>query len=366
MGSGVTIRPSGPRSTRLAPPNTAGATLSGWPSSSLQSSASAGGSSVSSSSATAAAAPATVAAAEDPSPRATGMSESAASARPAGTSRPARRQAAAKPRYSRSASGAVSRARSVPPRSITTGFPPRVAWAVTRSQRPTATPTQSNPAPRLDVEPATRTVTLARIPVSFRETEKPAQCHAAGNHHDHFGCMLIHTARVRQRQGGSMAKIRVGILGATGAVGQRFLQLLERHPQFTVTALAASDRSQGRPYAEACTWRLPGDVPPTAAALVVQAPEPPLDCDVVFSSLPSDVAGPVETRFARAGYRVVTNSSPHRMDDAVPLLIPEVNPDQLALLDACKATGGGFIVANPNCWTVMIALALVPLAARFC
>jgi len=162
-----------------------------------------------------------------------------------------------------------------------------------------------------------------------------------------------------------MGKIRVGILGATGTVGQRFLQLLERHPQFTVTALAASDRSQGRPYAEACTWRLPGDVPPTAAALVVQAPEPPLDCDVVFSSLPSDVAGSVETRFARAGYRVVTNSSPHRMDDAVPLLIPEVNPDQLVLLDACKATGGGFIVANPNCSTVMIALALAPLAARF-
>src|SRR5437660_3689767 len=177
---------------------------------------------------------------------------------------------------------------------------------------------------------------------------------------------MFNTRRGRwMRQGGSMAKIRVGILGATGAVGQRFLQLLECHPQFVVTALAASDRSQGRPYAEACTWRLPGDVPRTAAALVVQAPEPPLDCDVVFSSLPSDVAGPVETRFARAGYRVVTNSSPHRMDDAVPLLIPEVNPNQLALLDACKATGGGFIVANPNCSTVMIALALAPLAARF-
>src|SRR6266550_569846 len=211
IGSGVTTRPSGPRSTRLAPPNTAGATLSGWPSSSVQSSASAVGSSVSSSSAAATAAPATVAAAEDPSPRATGMSESAASARPAGTSRPARRQAAAKPRYSRSASGAVSRVRSVPARSIAkgaTGFP--AAWyparAVTRSQRPTATPTQSNPAPRLDVEPATRTVTLARIALRVRETEKPAQCHAAGgrflarsltwrqyaaNHHDHFGCMYV-------------------------------------------------------------------------------------------------------------------------------------------------------------------------------
>jgi len=160
-----------------------------------------------------------------------------------------------------------------------------------------------------------------------------------------------------------MAKIRVGILGATGAVGQRFLQLLDRHPQFVVTALAASDRSQGRPYAEACTWRLPGDVPPTAAALVVQAPEPPLACDLVFSGLPADVAGPIETRFAQAGYPVISNSSSHRMDDGVPLLVPEVNPDHLALLKA--RSGRGFIVTNPNCSTVMIALALAPLAARF-
>src|SRR5256886_15522253 len=171
--------------------------------------------------------------------------------------------------------------------------------------------------------------------------------------------------RRRGRQGAAMAKIRVGILGATGTVGQRFLQLLEHHPQFTVTALAAAARSEGKPYAGACVWRLPGAVPDAVRALVVQAPEPPLDCDIVFSSLPSDIAGSVETRFARAGYRVVTNSSPHRMDDAVPLLIPEVNPGHLALLDACKGTGGGFIVANPNCSTVMIALALAPLAARF-
>src|SRR2546426_12134468 len=171
--------------------------------------------------------------------------------------------------------------------------------------------------------------------------------------------------RRRGRQGAAMEKLRVGILGATGTVGQRFLQLLEQHPRFSVTALAASDRSQGKPYAAACAWRLPGAVPDAMRDLVVQAPEPPLDCDDVFSSLPADIAGPVETRFARAGYRVVTNSSPHRMDDAVPLLIPEVNPDHLALLDACKATGGGFIVANPNCSTVMIALALAPLAARF-
>ncbi len=164
-----------------------------------------------------------------------------------------------------------------------------------------------------------------------------------------------------------MTRLRVGILGATGAVGQRFLQLLEDHPQFVVTALAASDRSQGKPYAEACAWRLPGggDAPATVRGMVVRDAEPPLECDVVFSSLPADVAGPVETRFARAGYPVISNSSPHRMDEQVPLLVPEVNPEHLALLDACKGTGGGYIVTNPNCSAVMIALALAPLAARF-
>ena len=164
---------------------------------------------------------------------------------------------------------------------------------------------------------------------------------------------------------GAMARIRVGILGATGTVGQRFLALLANHPHFVVTAVAASDRSQGKPYGEACAWRLPGDMPPGVAALVVRAPEPPLECDVVFSSLPADVAGEVEAGFARAGYAVISNSSSHRMDDAVPLLIPEVNPDHLALLDACPGAGRGFIVTNPNCSTVMIALALAPLAARF-
>src|SRR5205085_9202657 len=204
----------------------------------------------------------------------------------------------------------------------------------------------------------------------FRETEKPG--HATpravvwqSTTSTAVVCMFNTRRRRPVRQGAAMGTVRVGILGATGTVGQRFLQLLEQHPQFTVTALAASDRSQGRPYAEACAWRLPGAVPDGQRGLVVQAPEPPLDCDIVFSSLPSDVAGPVETRFARAGYPVLTNSSPHRMDDAVPLLIPEVNPDHLALLDACKQTGGGFIVANPNCSTVMIALAVAPLAARF-
>ena len=168
-----------------------------------------------------------------------------------------------------------------------------------------------------------------------------------------------------------MAKIRVGILGATGAVGQRFLQLLEHHPHFVVTALAASDRSQGKPYKDACPWRLPGDVPTAVAGLVVRAPEPPLDCDVVFSSLPADVAGPLEARFAAAGYPLISNSSSHRMDDGVPLLVPEVNPDHLALLGepqsrkGGRGPGTGFIVTNPNCSTVMIALALAPLAREF-
>src|SRR5437867_12666355 len=136
--------------------------------------------------------------------------------------------------------------------------------------------------------------------------------------------------RHRVRQGAAMGELRLRRLGATGTVGQRLLQLLERHPQFTVTALAASDRSQGKPYAAACAWRLPGALPDAVRGLVVQSPEPPLDCDVVFSSLPSDVAGPVGTRFARAGCRSVTTSSPRRIDDAVALLSPAANPGQLA------------------------------------
>ena len=163
-----------------------------------------------------------------------------------------------------------------------------------------------------------------------------------------------------------MGRIRTGILGATGTVGQRLIALLEHHPQFTVTALAASDRSEGKRYAEACSWRLPGEMPGAVRPLVVQAPRPPLDCDVVLSSLPSDIAGPIELDFARAGYPVISNSASHRMDEHVPLLLPEANPEHLALLD-CDAgsRGRGFIVTNPNCSTIMIALTLAPLAARF-
>lgn len=162
-------------------------------------------------------------------------------------------------------------------------------------------------------------------------------------------------------------KFRVGILGATGTVGQRFIQLLQGHPQFEVTALAASGRSQGKHYAEACSWRLTGDMPESVSNLLVQAPEPPLDCDLVFSSLPGDIARETEGRFAAAGYPVISNSSAYRMDEDVPLLIPEVNPDHLSLLtkQQTKFAHGGFIVTNPNCSTIMLALALAPLHSQF-
>src|ERR1700704_6269260 len=165
-----------------------------------------------------------------------------------------------------------------------------------------------------------------------------------------------------------MSKFRVGILGATGVVGQRFIQLLEGHPQFEVTALAASDRSQGKTYAEACTWRLPGEMPELVKKIVVQSPAPPLDCDFVFSSLPGEIAGDTEEKFARAGFPVITNSSSHRMVADVPLLIPEVNPEHLELITAqrvARGYGRGFIVTNPNCSTIVIAMALAPLHRAF-
>jgi aspartate-semialdehyde dehydrogenase len=150
-------------------------------------------------------------------------------------------------------------------------------------------------------------------------------------------------------------------------VGQRFIQLLADHPQFEVTALAASDRSQGKRYDEACAWRLAGEVPLAIKSMPVQAPRPPLDCDLVFSSLPGDIAREAEGSFARAGYPVISNSSAYRMDEDVPLLIPEVNHAHLGLLERQRAKNpsGGFIVTNPNCSTIMLAMALAPLQIAF-
>ena len=163
-------------------------------------------------------------------------------------------------------------------------------------------------------------------------------------------------------------KFRVGILGATGIVGQRFIQLLENHPQFEITALAASDRSQGKTFQEACTWRLAGEMPAFVKSMTVKAPQPPLDCELIFSSLPGDIARETEGSFGAAGYPVISNSSAYRMDADVPLLIPEVNHDHLALLDSQRKRRDGqkgFIVTNPNCSTIMLALALAPLHAKF-
>lgn len=165
-----------------------------------------------------------------------------------------------------------------------------------------------------------------------------------------------------------MKKYRVGILGATGTVGQRFAQLLEEHPQFEVTAMAASDRSAGKMYGEACAWKLPGTIPGNVRDIVVQPIEPPLDCDIVFSSLPSNVARETEEAFARAGYPVISNSSSYRMDEDVPLLIPEVNGDHTGLIKRQQENRGfskGFIVTNPNCAVISFAPPLAALHRKF-
>jgi len=163
-------------------------------------------------------------------------------------------------------------------------------------------------------------------------------------------------------------KHRVGILGATGTVGQRFVQLLENHPQFEITALAASDRSAGKPFAEACAWKLAGAMPEYVKNIMVEPIAPPLDCDFVFSSLPSNVARETEEAFARAGFPVISNSSAYRMDADVPLLIPEINFEHLGLIEIQKRRRGfdkGFIITNPNCAIMSFAPPLAALDRRF-
>jgi len=165
-----------------------------------------------------------------------------------------------------------------------------------------------------------------------------------------------------------MNPIRVGILGATGTVGQRFIQLLSGNPWFEITALAASDRSVGLPYQQAAVWRISADCPEQVRSIVVQPCEPQLDCQLVFSALPADTAAVLEERFAQAGYAVLSNASSHRMDSDVPLLIPEVNPEHTALIRhqrRARGWGKGFIVTNPNCSSTGLVLALKPLHDAF-
>jgi aspartate-semialdehyde dehydrogenase len=159
-----------------------------------------------------------------------------------------------------------------------------------------------------------------------------------------------------------MSKIPVGVLGATGAVGQRFVQLLAEHPWFEIAEVAASDRSAGKPYREACAWRLPSAPPRAVSDLVVTGCDAPFRSRLLFSGLDSSVAGEIESALAARGHAVVSNSRNHRMDADVPLLIPEVNPDHLEALAAQRRrTGGGYIVTNPNCTVVGLAMALAPL-----
>jgi aspartate-semialdehyde dehydrogenase len=162
-------------------------------------------------------------------------------------------------------------------------------------------------------------------------------------------------------------KIPVAVLGATGTVGQKFVRLLAEHPWFELTAVAASSTSAGKPYGEATRWRETQPLPSGVAGMVVRDCTPQLPARIVFSALDAQVAGPIEQQFARAGALVVTNARTHRLEPDVPLLIPEVNADHLALIDCQRESRGwpGAILANPNCSTAALALALAPLHRAF-
>ena len=167
-----------------------------------------------------------------------------------------------------------------------------------------------------------------------------------------------------------MERRKIGILGATGMVGQRFIQLLHNHPWFEIAWLAASDRSAGKLYAEACKWKLDTPLPAKIAAMTVQPNVPEATTDlpkIIFAALDADVARELEPKFAAAGCAVISNSSAFRMTADVPLVVPEVNADHLALIEyqSWRKDSGGYIVTNPNCCAIGLVLALAPLHARF-
>ena len=162
-------------------------------------------------------------------------------------------------------------------------------------------------------------------------------------------------------------KRKVAILGATGAVGQRYIQLLQGHPWFKVEVLAASERSAGKKYKNACNWVIESDLPKeiaemTVADTTVDSVEKAGDVDLIFTSLPGDLAGPVEENFA-ALYPVFSKASAHRMEKDVPLLVPEVNPEHLELIPIQQKNRNwkGFISTDPNCSTIQMAMTLKPL-----
>jgi len=162
-------------------------------------------------------------------------------------------------------------------------------------------------------------------------------------------------------------RIPVGILGATGMVGQRYIQLLENHPWFEIAWLAASDRSSGKPYGEAAKWRLDTPLPERIAKMVVAPAEPEGAPRVIFSSIDTGIAREMEPKFAAAGCALLSNSSAFRMTPNVPLVIPEVNAEHLHLIEEqpWRKESGGYIVTNPNCSTIGLVMALKPIQERF-
>ena len=164
-------------------------------------------------------------------------------------------------------------------------------------------------------------------------------------------------------------KRKVAVLGATGMMGQKFVQLLAHHPWFEVSAVAASDKSVGKTYASSIGSRKEATLPDGLGGLVLAEPKPRAldDPDIAFSSLPSEAAGPVEEEFAHAGMPVFSNASSHRMDQYVPLLNPEVNPEHAVMVEEQKRKmkTDGFIVANPNCTTAILTLSLKPLLDKY-
>ncbi len=163
------------------------------------------------------------------------------------------------------------------------------------------------------------------------------------------------------------AKIPVGILGATGMVGQRFIQLLERHPWFEIAWVAASERSFGKSYAEAAKWKMKTPIPARIASMQLSAAEPKDAPKVIFAALDSDLAREMEPAFAEAGCAVISNSSAFRMHPQVPLVIPEINADHIKLIElqSWRKQSGGFMVTNSNCSVMGLALALAPLQKAF-
>jgi len=163
--------------------------------------------------------------------------------------------------------------------------------------------------------------------------------------------------------------VNVGILGATGMVGQRFIELLADHPNFDVTTLTASSRSAGKRYEDAVTWHLESKIPEALKDTIVVDTDPSQvkDVEIVFSALPSENAGVVEPKFAEAGMKVASNASAMRMEPDVPLVIPEINPEHLDLIETQQKNRGwdGFIVTNPNCSTIALVMTLKPLYDQF-